>query len=68
MSDFQGKTADWYAEASAVINDVKQHVKSIEISEKLITGSENYFSVIFSGNIEFVIFIRCWHLHKLEDT
>lgn len=45
MTDIQENTIDWHIEATAVINDVKQHVKSIEISEKLITGKKVFFSV-----------------------
>ena len=50
---------DWTLEATAVIEDVKNHVKTIEISEKLVTdGScifmnvKIYFFVIF--------FIKKW--------
>lgn len=39
MAEAQENIIDWHTEASAVIADVKQHVKSIEISEKLITGN-----------------------------
>lgn len=38
MSETQENMIDWHTEATAVINDVKQHVETIEISEKLITG------------------------------
>lgn len=34
---------DWHNEASAVIMDVKDHVKIIAISEKLITGKSSRF-------------------------
>lgn len=33
---------DWHNEASAVIMDVKDHVKIIAISEKLITGKLSF--------------------------
>lgn len=36
------ETIDWHLEAMAVIKDVTPHVKSISISEKLITGSEKF--------------------------
>ncbi|KAG5670915.1 hypothetical protein PVAND_001144 [Polypedilum vanderplanki] len=34
---------DWTQEANAVINDVKKHVKTIEISDKLISDGSNIF-------------------------
>lgn len=36
---------DWYTEASAIIEDVKDHVNAIAISEKLITGKKMLFVV-----------------------
>ena len=42
MSAEQDETIDWHDEATAVIKDVKEHVKIIAISEKLITGSMNF--------------------------
>lgn len=44
MTEEQDSVIDWHTEASAVIADVKEHVKSIEISEKLITG--NFFFIV----------------------
>lgn len=38
MSTEQDEMIDWHNEASAVIKDMKEHVKTIAISEKLITG------------------------------
>lgn len=38
MNAEREKAIDWHTEALAVIKDVKEHVKSIAISEKLITG------------------------------
>lgn len=39
---------DWQAEAAAVIKDVKDQVKKIEISEKLVTdGSCIFINVSF---------------------
>lgn len=35
---------DWHEEARAVIKDVKDHVKTIAISEKLITGKFSLLS------------------------
>lgn len=43
MSVAQKGTIDWHNEALAVIKDVKGHVKTIAISEKLITGLEFQF-------------------------
>lgn len=34
---------DWHSEATAVINDVKDHVKKIEISDKLVTDGSCVF-------------------------
>lgn len=42
MSTEQDEAIDWHDEATAVIKDVKEHVKTIAISEKLITGSMNF--------------------------
>lgn len=39
MSSEKLDIIDWHTEASAVIEDVKDHVMSIQISEKLITGT-----------------------------
>lgn len=38
MSAEQEDIIDWTTEANAVIKDVKDHVKTIAVSEKLITG------------------------------
>lgn len=53
---------DWNTEATAVINDVKELVKNIEISEKLISdGSCIYINVrqriIFLSNFD-IFFIN----------
>jgi hypothetical protein len=45
MSQTHENIIDWHSEATAVIKDVKQHVETIEISEKLITGKD--FSLLF---------------------
>lgn len=45
---------DWHAEASAVINDVKTHVKTIEISDKLIS---NYVSLWICVKILYSIYL-----------
>lgn len=42
MSGGQENIIDWQTEASAIIADVKEHVKVIAISEKLITGSVSF--------------------------
>lgn len=44
MTELKENIIDWYTEASAIIADVKQHVKTIEISEKLITGKFSFLS------------------------
>lgn len=46
MSTEQEEIIEWHAEAEAVIQDVKSHVKSIAISEKLITGKFLRFSLL----------------------
>jgi hypothetical protein len=38
MSVEHEEIIDWHTEAMAVIKDIKDHVKTIAISEKLITG------------------------------
>lgn len=38
MNAEQEEMIDWHNEATAVIEDVKDHVKKIAISDKLITG------------------------------
>lgn len=40
MSSVLVDTIDWHTEAEAVIKDVKDHVNTIAISEKLITGEK----------------------------
>lgn len=55
MSSEQVEFIDWHTEASAVITDVKDHVKTIEISEKLITGI--FFIVSRSGLERFMVFL-----------
>lgn len=39
MSAVHEEIMDWHTEATAICKDVKDHVKTIAISEKLITGS-----------------------------
>ena len=72
MSDIQENTIDWHIEATAVINDVKQHVESIEISEKLITGKKYFpLSKVFVNRCKSfmcLIPVRCRYLYKLKDT
>lgn len=65
MSTEHEDIIDWHSEALAVINDVKAHVKSISVSEKLITGK---FSFLPLSSSEYLYlssfcFCRCWHLH-----
>jgi len=45
MSAEQDEMIDWHLEATAVIKDVKEHVKKIEISDKLITDVGIYINV-----------------------
>lgn len=48
---------DWHAEANAVIKDVKDHVKRIEISEKLVTdGSCIFINVSQTTKVPSLIF------------
>lgn len=42
MASVQEDMIDWHTEATAVIKDVKEHVKHIAISENLITGSSSF--------------------------
>lgn len=42
MASVQEDIIDWHTEATAVIKDVKEHVKHIAISENLITGSSSF--------------------------
>lgn len=46
MSFVQNEMIDWQTEAMAVIADVKQHVKIIKISDKLITGEKKSSFVV----------------------
>jgi hypothetical protein len=39
MSNTAEKAIDWNEEAEGVINDIKNHVKLIEISKKLISNT-----------------------------
>jgi hypothetical protein len=48
---------DWLLEANAVINDVKNHVKNIEISEKLVTDGSCIFINVRKYLISFVNFL-----------
>ncbi|CAG9808043.1 unnamed protein product [Chironomus riparius] len=43
MSNTVEKVIDWQEEAEGVINDIKNHVKLIEISSKLISDGSNVF-------------------------
>jgi hypothetical protein len=65
MSVGQENIIDWHTEATAVIADVKQHVKTIEISEKLITGIFSLYRLKHEFLIaEILIPFRCWHLYQ----
>lgn len=50
MSNTAEKVIDWQEEAEGVINDVKNHVKLIEISSKLISNLFLILSTTFLGN------------------
>ena len=55
MSNTAEKAIDWQEEAEGVINDVKNHVKLIEISKKLISNTISKFtSFLGIFNVYFV--------------
>lgn len=68
MSSGHDDVIDWHDEASAVIMDVKDHVKSIAISEKLITGKSSFLPFL-SAFTEFLLMndLRCGSLHQPPD-
>ncbi|CRK88234.1 CLUMA_CG002015, isoform A [Clunio marinus] len=57
MSVGNEEIIDWQTEATAVINDVKQHVKAIAISEKLITDVGIYINLQTLEGKEFTCFL-----------
>lgn len=62
----QEENIDWHTEALGVIKDVKDHVKTILISEKLITGSiffivcEKLFQSLSFKMLEFTSTSKHW--------
>lgn len=65
MSTGHDDVIDWHNEACAVIMDVKDHVKTIAISEKLITGKMSF--LVCNKKIYLMNDLRCWNLHQPDD-